>query len=156
MPALSNAKHEAFAVARFNGATLGGAVEKAGYKPHPSAGHRLLKNVKIAVRIAELQADAARKVTDSIAFDAVSIFTRLQKSIDAAEAAGAHTAVMTGHTLMVEAFGYRDSPTLTHEHVRGQRLNQGEGSKAEQDPQQPGAKVLRFGKLFKDLERQVR
>jgi hypothetical protein len=64
---------------------------------------------------------------------------------------------LKGRIAILQAFGYSDSPTLTHEHVRGQRLApQGPTGGAEPSapvqPEQPN--VLRFGKLFKELAKQ--
>lgn len=55
MQPLDNARHEAFAQGMASGKTLGQALEAAGYQPNPSAGTRLLKNVKVSERIAFLK-----------------------------------------------------------------------------------------------------
>lgn len=66
MPALSNAQHEAFAQACAQGASKAEAYRKAGYKTKTveaasANAIRLLKNDKVASRVAELQREAAMK-----------------------------------------------------------------------------------------------
>lgn len=67
MSVLKNAKHEIFAqeMAKPGAKTLD-ALQKAGYAPQPAQGTRLTKNVKIANRIAEIQAPGAARVAASI------------------------------------------------------------------------------------------
>src|SRR5882762_5584393 len=72
MPVLQNARHEAFARAIVEGKSGREAYKLAGYKAKPggkrsgpadAAAARLLKNVQVAARIAELKGDAARTST---------------------------------------------------------------------------------------------
>jgi phage terminase small subunit len=72
MPVLQNARHEAFARAIVGGKSGREAYKLAGYKAKPggkrsgpadAAAARLLKNVQVAARIAELKGDAARAST---------------------------------------------------------------------------------------------
>jgi hypothetical protein len=55
MPALPNPKHEAFCQARALGKTWAQAYVDAGYKPDDGAASRLSGNVRIQVRLMELQ-----------------------------------------------------------------------------------------------------
>lgn len=67
MPALKNAKHEAFARAIVEGKSGRAAYCSAGYKASDGAADvnasRLLKNAKVAARVAELKAAAAAATT---------------------------------------------------------------------------------------------
>mgnify|MGYP000083940312 CR=1 FL=1 len=61
MPVLSNPKHELFAQALAKGRIQVDAYAEAGYKPHDSSAARLLGNVRIAARVAELAEKTALK-----------------------------------------------------------------------------------------------
>jgi phage terminase small subunit len=67
MAALKNAKHESFARAILEGMSGRDAYLSAGYSAQPAAADaaasRLLKNVKVSARVAELKAAAARAST---------------------------------------------------------------------------------------------
>lgn len=67
MPVLQNARHEAFAQALASGMSRDAAYEKAGYKPHRQAAHRLLTNVDVRARVDELQVASAEKAEWSAA-----------------------------------------------------------------------------------------
>jgi hypothetical protein len=123
MGALPNAKHERFAQARFAGMTMDAAYQAAGYKPHRQNASRLMAKDDIKARVAELQEGAAARKLEVISFDAKAQFEMLTLDIISAREAGNFNAVMKGHETRLRAFGYLDSPTLTHEHVRGQRLD---------------------------------
>ncbi len=68
MPVLKNARHERFAQNKAKGMSIGPAYTAAGYKAtgHSAevSGARLLKNVEVRNRIAELQGSAAKQITD--------------------------------------------------------------------------------------------
>ncbi len=68
MPVLKNARHERFAQNLAKGMSTGPAYTAACYKAtgHSAevAGGRLLKNVEVRNRIAELQGSAAKQITD--------------------------------------------------------------------------------------------
>ncbi|MGO4738631.1 terminase small subunit [Bosea sp. 2KB_26] len=70
MPVLTNARHEAFAQAIVKGAPASVAYKASGYgasgNSAEAAASRLLSDVKVAKRIAELQSKAARKATVTI------------------------------------------------------------------------------------------
>jgi len=59
MPALDNARHEAFAQARARGARVEEAYEDAGFTPGNDHGARLAARAEVAQRIAELRAQQA-------------------------------------------------------------------------------------------------
>lgn len=68
MPALENAKHEAFARAIVEGSSGRDAYRGAGYKPNSdavadAAASRLLRDVKVAARVSGLKAAAAEAST---------------------------------------------------------------------------------------------
>ena len=68
MPVLKNARHERFAQNKAKGKSTGPAYTAAGYKAtgHSAevAGGRLLKNVEVQNRIAELQGSTTDQLTD--------------------------------------------------------------------------------------------
>src|SRR3954447_11576686 len=123
MSTLSNPKWERFAQARAGGETATAAYVSAGYRPNDSNAARLNGNERVRARIAELQEDKARRMAEIISHDAKAQMDMLVLDIIAAREAGNFNAVMKGHETRLRAFGYLDSPTLTHEHVRGQRLD---------------------------------
>lgn len=62
---------------------------------------------------------------------------------------------------MIRCFGYEDSPTLTHEHVRGKPIAQ-ESPKDDQGQEKPaepavptGSNVLPLTKAIRDLKRRI-
>jgi phage terminase small subunit len=61
MPVLDNARHEAFAQHLAKGLSASEAYIKAGYADSRSAASRLLTNVNIKARLAELQSRAAER-----------------------------------------------------------------------------------------------
>jgi hypothetical protein len=123
LPILSNARHERFAQAIFAGMTIDEAYQAAGFKANRSNASRLNSNDHIQTRIAELQEQAAQRKLQIVSHDAKAQFDMLALDIIAAREAGNFNAVMRGHEMRLQAFGYLDSPTLTHEHVRGQRID---------------------------------
>ncbi len=68
MGILPNARHERFAQNKAKGESTGPAYTAAGYKATghsaEAAGGRLLKNVEVRDRIAELQGSTAKQITD--------------------------------------------------------------------------------------------
>ncbi|MBW3099243.1 hypothetical protein [Pseudohoeflea coraliihabitans] len=124
MPTLSNQRHEAFAQALAKGKSATDAYKMAGYKPDYGAASRLSGNVKVKARVAELISAAAKKTVEEVSFDAKEQFKRIQQTIDMALKAGDLKVALEGQKFMAQCFGYHDSPTLTHEHVCGQKLTQ--------------------------------
>ena len=82
MPALSNARHEAVAVAVFMGKSQVEAYAGAGYKANRGHAARLVAKGSVLARVTELQAEAAAKVIDNLSFEAVDLFKRLEKRIE--------------------------------------------------------------------------
>ncbi len=68
MPVLKNARHERFAQNLAKGMSAGPGYTAAGYKAtgHSAevAGARLLKNVEVRNRVAELHGSTAKQITD--------------------------------------------------------------------------------------------
>ncbi len=151
MPVLASPKHEAFAVGLFKGKSQIEAYAAAGYKPNDGHAARLAGNGRIQARIAELQREAAEKATDAISFDAIDMFKRLEDRIEAAAQAGDHKTAMDGTKFMIACFGYEDSPTLTHEHIKGKPLQTKEAEVVEKE--QDTGTVLRFQRAIQAVER---
>ena len=107
MAALSNARHEAVAVAISKGKSQIEAYTAAGYKANRSHAARLAASGDLRGRVAELQAEAASKMTDKLSFEAVDLFKRLEKRIEAAAAAGDHKTAVLGTKFMISCFGSR-------------------------------------------------
>lgn len=61
MPVLDNSRHEAFAQHLAKGLSASEAYTKAGYADSRSAASRLLTNVNVKARLAELQSRAAER-----------------------------------------------------------------------------------------------
>ena len=61
MGILANPRHERFVQALFEGETADAAYAKAGYKPNDGNCIRLKGNERVKARLAELQAQAAKK-----------------------------------------------------------------------------------------------
>ena len=84
MPALRNARHEAFARALVKGMTQKAAYEAAGYKPNRSHAARLVANGSISARVAELQARIAGRAVKGKA----DVLADLARNADVAFAKG--------------------------------------------------------------------
>jgi hypothetical protein len=153
MPVLKNPRHEAFALNRFRGETIDRSYRLAGYTPHRGNAARLNANESIKQRIAELTAEAANRALESISFEAVDMFRRLEQDIADAKAAGDHKSAIAGRIAMIEAFGYKDSPTLTHEHVRGKSLKQAGEQTVVADRDQQN--VVRFSKAIEEMRKRI-
>ncbi|WP_428031820.1 terminase small subunit [Ancylobacter sp.] len=82
MPALKNARHEAFARALVEGKSASEAYVEAGYSESRSAASRLSTNVNVTSRVAELMAAAAERTMTTVE----DITARLYRIADAAEA----------------------------------------------------------------------
>ncbi|GAA0212541.1 phage terminase small subunit [Brevundimonas nasdae] len=67
MPALSNPKHERFALALAKGKGQAEAYADAGYKPSEPNASRLTRNDKVQARVSELQERAADKAVITVA-----------------------------------------------------------------------------------------
>lgn len=67
MPPLTNARHEAFARALFEGETADAAFVKAGYSKNRGNASRLKANENVLRRVSELQSEAARSSQVTVA-----------------------------------------------------------------------------------------
>lgn len=122
MPVLPDPKHEAYAQALARGLSGDKAYIEAGYKPNRGNASRLKSNENIKARVAELQAATAEKTAKAISWEARDIFERLQGLVDRAAEAGSWKDAIDGQKFIARCFGYEDSPTLTHEHVKGTKI----------------------------------
>lgn len=122
MPALPNPRHEAFAQALASGKTADEAYQVAGYSPNRGNATTLKANQSISKRVAELVEAAASKTVDALSFEAQDLFKRMESLIERAAEANDFKAAIDGQKFVLRCFGYEDSPTLTHEHVKGKTL----------------------------------
>ncbi|MGP9819200.1 terminase small subunit [Salinarimonas sp. NSM] len=126
MPAMKNARHEAFAQAVAKGRTQVEAYALAGYKPNDGHAARLAGNGRVRARIAELQGRAAERTAVTIE----SLTAELEEARALAKAqgqAGGAVAATMGkaklHGLLVErrhhsgAVGSYDLSKLTDEEL---------------------------------------
>lgn len=161
MPVLKDPKHEAFAQALAKGKNQSDAYAAAGYKAKGASikvnASRLLTNANIEARVRELQAIAAKKTTDAISWEAKDIFERLQSLVDRAAADKSWKDAIDGQKFIARCFGYEDSPTLTHEHVKGSKLPTTEPQSGDEDaPQQPDrANVVMLAQAIKKAQRRA-
>lgn len=89
MPALANARHEAFAQARARGARVEQAYEDAGFTPGNDHGARLACRTEVAERIAELRAQQ----TDMEQASTQAVIAALLKVVKGAEAGTSPAAI---------------------------------------------------------------
>jgi phage terminase small subunit len=102
MPALTNPKHERFAVEVSQGVSATQAYAIAGYKPNQPSAARLLSNVMVKARIAEIQERSAIKTEITLASliqEAAEIqeAAKADKQYSAATAAFTAKAKLSGH-----------------------------------------------------------
>ncbi|MCA0342827.1 MAG: hypothetical protein LCH99_24250 [Proteobacteria bacterium] len=161
MAALLDPRHERFCLLRLAGKTIDTAYEDAGFKQNRSNAARLAAQPEIMARVKELTEFAAQRALEVAAFDAKQMFSELMKDIADAKAAGDHKTAATLRMFMIRCFGYEDSPTLTHEHVRGKPIaeespkdDQGQGKPAE-TVVPAGSNVLPLTKAIRDLKRRI-
>jgi phage terminase small subunit len=119
MPVLSEPRHERFCQLRIEGKTIDQAYIDAGFKANRSNAARLNANDHIQARMEELLAARQKALVEEGRWSAVSLFNRMHELIDKAVEKGEIKAAIDGHKTILECFGYMDSPTLTHEHVKG-------------------------------------
>lgn len=110
---------EKFAQARFAGSTADEAYVIAGHKQHRGNASRMANDPLVKARVAELNKEAAAKITGKAAYHATAIFDRLLKRADKAAEDGDHKAAIDAEKFIAKCLGYEDSPTLTQEHVNG-------------------------------------
>jgi hypothetical protein len=151
MPVLPSPKYERFAQARAKGMSASAAYVAAGYKKNDGNAARLNGNEKIQARIAELVAAVAQKAITSISFDAKELFLRLEQDIADAKESGDHKAAIAGRLGQLKAFGYMDSPTLTHEHVNGTRIGSPDPADAKTIEDETPRNILAFGPAHRKM-----
>jgi hypothetical protein len=122
VPVLQDPKHEAFAQALARGQTADKAYVEAGYKPNRGNASTLKAKQSIQARVTEVQEAKARKVVEHSAFEAKTMFEALLQDIDDAKEAKDFKTAADLRKFMISCFGYEDSPTLTHEHVKGTKI----------------------------------
>lgn len=158
MPVLPDPQHEAFAQNLAKGMAQYDAYMAAGYKAKGNAAKvnasRLLTNANVRARVTELTEKAAEKVVDDSAFEARSMFMALLKDIEDAKTAGDHKTALDGRKFFMRCFGYEDSPTLTHEHVKGSKLPPIEtGNREDEQPEEKPSNIKSFSEALKKLNR---
>ena len=99
MGVLTNPKHELFAQGLAKGLTQAEAYERAGYVGDFTAASRLSSNVKVAARVAELQARAAARVEITVA----GLTERLLRLADTAESLGDASGVQASRASLMDA-----------------------------------------------------
>ena len=157
MGALKNPRHEAYAMARFNGMGIHEAYQAAGYKPDRGNASRFTANDSIRARIKELQ---EAKITKTIHYATVDVLEQLHTLIDLvkeAAAAGDYTNAIKGQSYVLRIFGFEDSPTLAHE-MLGSRKMKHHNTEPTETPAhnhaQPNANgVGRFAHVLAHLEK---
>ncbi len=122
MPVLPDPRYETFAQRLAQGDTADKAHQRAGFKANRGNAARLKAKQSIQDRVKEILGATAKQVQDDLALDAKSIFRRILKRAEAAAKDGDHKTALDAEKFIAECFGYKDSPTLTHEHVNGKPM----------------------------------
>lgn len=161
MPVLQDPKHEAFAQALAKGMNQSDAYKAAGYKAKGDSikvnASRLLTKANIEARVTELQAKVAAKVVDNSAFEAKTMFEAVLQDIEDAKKAGDYKTAADLRKFFISCFGYEDSPTLTHEHVKGSKLATAEQPEEGNAPQAAPdrANVVMLAQAIKKAQRRA-
>lgn len=161
MPVLSDPRHELFCQLRLEGKTVDQAYQGAGFKANRHNAATLGRKQHIVTRMEELLAAKQKAVAEEGRWSAVALFDKMNFLVDKAVEAGEIKAAIDGHKTVLECFGYLDSPTLTHEHVKGQKIApetpaDGAGEASEpSEAQAAGANILPLTKAIRDLKRKV-
>lgn len=158
MPVLADPRHEAFCQARLNGRTIDQAYKDAGFKANRGNAGALNAKQHIKARMEELLKERHQKAEEEGRWSAQALFGKMNDLIDKAAAAGDIKTAIDGQKFVLTCFGYEDSPTLTHEHVKGQKLAQsdkeGAGEASEGgDVSIPRSNVTSLEKALKELKR---
>lgn len=161
MPVLLEARHERFCHLRLEGKSIDQAYVEAGYKQNRHNAAALARKQHILTRMEELLAAKQKAVVEEGRWSAVALFNRMHDLIEKAVEKGEIKAAIDGHKTILECFGYMDSPTLTHEHVKGQKIQaeqptDGQGdANAQSGEQSAGAAVLHISKALRELKRKT-
>lgn len=92
MPQLSNPRHERFAQELAQGNSATEAYAEAGYTPNQPSASRLLSNVMVQARVAELQAGAAQITETTVAGLTEALFRIARDAEALKEASGLSVA----------------------------------------------------------------
>ena len=114
MPALDNARHEAFAQARARGARVEEAYEDAGFTPGNDHGARLACRSDVAERIAELRAQQ----TDMEQASTQAVIAALLRVAKGAEAATTPAAMRELRLILLDVDRLRASMELDRQRER--------------------------------------
>jgi len=153
MPVLTNAKHERMAQALAKSHSADKAYAVAGYKPHRGNAARLSANESIKARVAELQQKHVEKVHEFAAINVREQMHKLMGIIDDARAAGDLTNALKGQMFIMEMFGFKDLPTLTHEMLGDRGVQTAAAAPtAERQAEVARKNVLQFGRVHQKLE----
>lgn len=158
MPLLKNPRYEIVAGLLAKGYSQARAYKGAGFKPDDAHASRVCKDGKVQARVREIRADMAASASQTAGYDAITIFGDVRRRAEAAAKAGDHKTALAGAIFIAECFGYKDSPTLTHDHVLGKKIEPrpemqpdtpaGEGAGATDD-----ANVMRFSGVLSELRK---
>ena len=114
MPALDNARHEAFAQARARGARVAEAYEDAGFAPGNDHGARLAGREEVAQRIAELRAQQ----TDMEQASTQAVIAALLRVAKGAEAATTPAAMRELRLILLDVERLRAGMELDRQRER--------------------------------------
>jgi hypothetical protein len=151
---LKHCRHEQVAQALAKGLTADKAYAAAGYKPHRGNAARLSANESIKARVAEIQQKQVSRTIEHAAINAREEMQMLRSLIRDAREAGDLTNAIKGQMFILECFGFKDLPTLTHEMV-GDRSAQTAAAPPTEERQAAVAKknILQFGRVHQELIR---
>jgi hypothetical protein len=137
MPALPNARHEAFAQALARSSSIAAAYAEAGYKPNRGNAHTLLKQNKcISKRVEEIQAEQLAIHQQATAEAAANAKVTLESLI--AEAEAARIKAMSERRCGCCKRSDSDRRFL----LRRRRLNQHDSEEGESEPCEHAARHL--------------
>lgn len=154
MPVLANSRHEDFAQNLAKGMTQLKAYHAAGYRGGKAEASRLATNPNLKKRVGELAKKTLKAVQKKPSYDPKAMFNRLSELVDRAEEQGDIKTAGAMQMFIIECFGYKDSPTLTHEDIRG--VQGAVPSGADGEPDREPEPTIRFDKTiaaFKKYQR---
>lgn len=152
MPVLKNARHEKFAQALASGKTADASYKIAGYQPSRPNAARLITNENIRARVAELQRRRIDKVHEYAAVNVREQMHKLMGIIDDARTAGDITNALKGQMFIMEMFGFKDLPTLTHEMLGERGAHTAAAPPTEERQAEVARKnILQFGRVHQKL-----
>lgn len=94
MPAMKNARHEAFAQALASGKSQAEAYALAGYRPSEPNASRLTRNEKVRARVAEIQGKAAQRAVVTVESLAAELEEARALALKSNQSAAAVSATM--------------------------------------------------------------